>query len=124
QTLAQADPTSYQAALSQAQAKLNADQATSRVVTDQHQLAQDQAIYNLQRTDDANTVATACGPTPPAGTPSCSQAKITQLQHQNTVTRDQDTLNADAVTEQTTLASDQQAVQTAQQNLNDTTPSP
>src|SRR5207302_8148583 len=34
---------------------------------------------------------------------------------------DQDTLNADTVTAQTTLASDQQAVQTAQQNLDDTT---
>src|SRR5439155_9324476 len=48
-------------------------------------------------------------------------AQQAQLQHQYTITNDQDALNADAVSVQATLAGDQQAVQTAQQNLQDTT---
>jgi multidrug efflux pump subunit AcrA (membrane-fusion protein) len=72
QTLAKIDPTTYQTVLNQAQAQLAADQATSPVVTAQHKLAQDQAVNNLQKTDDAATVASACGASPPANSPSCS----------------------------------------------------
>jgi len=121
QSLAKIDPTTYQTALSQAQAQLNSDEATSPVIRDQQKLAQDKAVYNLQRTDDANAVASACGASPPPNGATCSQAKITQLQHQNTITNDQESLNSDNVTEQARLASDQTAIQTAQQNLNDAT---